>query len=156
MKVFVITLIFLAMLCVVILVGMSLISSKWHPKGLVKGKLARCTEKPNCVCSEYPEDKKHFVAPIKISDVVIHDVVDIVKGIIQDMGGKVVFEDENYIAATFQSPLFRFTDDLEIRIDLEGKLMHVRSAARVGYSDIGVNKSRVEVFMQKFDKAIKR
>lgn len=156
MKVFIITLIFLSMLFVVILVGMSLISSKWHPKGLVKGKLARCTEKPNCVCSEYPEDKKHFVAPIKISDSLIQDVTGITKSIIQDLGGKIVSKSENYIAGTFKSPFFKFTDDLEIRIDRDKRLMHIRSAARVGYSDMSVNRNRAELLIEQFNKTIKK
>lgn len=156
MRVFIACLISLGIIFVISFVIMSLISSKWHPKGLVKGKLVRCPEKPNCVCSEYPEDKKHFVEPIKISDGIMNDVVDIIESIIRDLGGKIVSKTENYIAGTFKSPFFKFTDDLEIRIDRDERLIHIRSAARVGYSDMGVNKRRVEVLVEQFNNTKKK
>jgi len=44
----------------------------------------------------------------------------------------------------FRSNVFRFVDDVEFLFDREKKLIHVRSASRVGYSDLGVNRKRVE------------
>jgi len=60
------------------------------------------------------------------------------------MGGSIQAENDNYLAATFSSSIFRFVDDLEIRFDADRKMIHMRSASRVGYSDRGINKKRIE------------
>jgi len=60
------------------------------------------------------------------------------------MGGSIQAENDNYLAATFTPSIFRFVDDLEIRFDADRKMIHMRSASRVGYSDRGINKKRIE------------
>jgi uncharacterized protein (DUF1499 family) len=40
--------------------------------------------------------------------------------------------------------MFGFVDDFECLIDRNAGLIHVRSGARVGYSDMNVNRERVE------------
>ena len=60
------------------------------------------------------------------------------------MGGTIREESDTYLAATFSSAMFGFVDDLEIRVDSSQKVIHIRSASRVGYSDAGVNKKRAE------------
>jgi len=62
------------------------------------------------------------------------------------MQGSVRVESDTYIAAIFTSPLFGFVDDFEIRLDMAQKVIHIRSASRVGYSDGGANKKRTELF----------
>ena len=64
------------------------------------------------------------------------------------MGGDIQAEDDNYIAATFSSAIFGFVDDLEIRVDLTDKMIHIRSASRVGHGDAGVNEKRAD-FLKK-------
>ncbi len=116
-----------------------------NANGLVSGKLTECSSKPNCVSSEHDESDSHFVAPIKMQPIVV------VKQVILQMGGVIVEEKDNYIAATFTSFLFRFVDDFEVRLDGSAGLMHVRSASRVGHSDFGVNRKRVEQFRAAFN-----
>jgi uncharacterized protein (DUF1499 family) len=53
-----------------------------------------------------------------------------------------VRRNESYLHATFASPLFGFVDDLEAR--RKGEIIHVRSASRVGHSDFGANRRRIE------------
>ncbi len=71
------------------------------------------------------------------------------------MGGKIEEEHDGYLWATFASRLFRFVDDVEFRMVSIDGIIHVRSASRVGYSDLGVNRRRVErlrtLFNQKKD-----
>lgn len=67
-----------------------------------------------------------------------------VKLVIQDMGGEILEEKDGYFWATFTSLVFRFFDDVELRIDKENHVIHMRSASRVGYSDMGVNRRKVE------------
>jgi uncharacterized protein (DUF1499 family) len=63
---------------------------------------------------------------------------------------EVITETENYIHATFTSRIFRFVDDVEFYFMRDAPVIHVRSASRVGYSDLGVNRKRVEKIRQAF------
>lgn len=60
------------------------------------------------------------------------------------MGGKIQEEQDGYLWATFTSRLFRFVDDVEFRMVSSDGIIHVRSGSRKGYSDLGVNRRRVE------------
>ena len=57
---------------------------------------------------------------------------------------KIVTQRPDYIHAEFTSALFRFVDDVEFLFDAEKKVIHFRSASRVGYSDLGANRRRME------------
>ncbi|HHL42597.1 MAG TPA: DUF1499 domain-containing protein [Hellea balneolensis] len=111
-------------------------SQKGSAPGMVDGRLAPCSSKPNCVSSEdgTPDDKK--VRPFR--GVPKADI----KRAITVLGGHISREDDRYLAAEFTSKLYKFVDDLELRFD--GDITHIRSASRVGYSDRGVNRRRVE------------
>ncbi len=56
---------------------------------------------------------------------------------------RVVSASDDYLHAEERSRLFRFVDDLELLAAPDGELI-VRSASRVGRSDLGVNRRRVE------------
>jgi len=64
---------------------------------------------------------------------------------------RVVTEDGCYIHVEFTSFVFRFVDDAEFLLDEAVKTIHVRSASRIGYSDLGVNRKRVEMIRSRFD-----
>ena len=51
---------------------------------------------------------------------------------------------ENHIRAEIYSRVFNFIDDLDLIIDHQQGLIHIRSAARTGYYDFGVNRRRIE------------
>lgn len=57
---------------------------------------------------------------------------------------QVVTQSEDYLHAEFTSTLFRFIDDVEFYWNAQEGWMEVRSASRLGYSDLGVNRERVE------------
>lgn len=57
---------------------------------------------------------------------------------------KLVEEDEAYLHYEFTSLLLRFVDDVEFLFDESSKTVHFRSASRTGYSDLGVNRQRME------------
>ncbi|CAB1059228.1 hypothetical protein D1BOALGB6SA_3986 [Olavius sp. associated proteobacterium Delta 1] len=42
------------------------------------------------------------------------------------------------------SLIFQFVDDVELLFSDEKNLIHVKSASRIGYSDLGANRKRVE------------
>ncbi|WP_082792440.1 DUF1499 domain-containing protein [Neptuniibacter marinus] len=137
---------------------MSMASKEGRAVGLVKGRLAPCGSKPNCVCSEYPEDKNHFVEPFVIPAQVdsIESLSLLVKNLVTEVGGDVQLESYTYISAIFTSTLWGFVDDFEVRIDMDTREINFRSASRVGQSDLGVNAKRVERFVELLEERIGR
>ncbi|MEM7196681.1 MAG: DUF1499 domain-containing protein [Pseudomonadota bacterium] len=64
--------------------------------------------------------------------------------VVRQDGGKIRSDTFGYIHATYTSTVFRFVDDIEFRLDEAGRVIHVRSSSRVGKSDLGANRRRVE------------
>ncbi len=62
----------------------------------------------------------------------------------------IVRERENYLHIEFRSRLFRFVDDVEFYLEDERGLIQFRSASRRGYSDMGVNRRRMEKICRRF------
>ena len=118
--------------------------------GLLEGRLKPCPDKPNCVSSEFVSDAEHYIEPLVYSADDAEQVLPRLKTIIGDMGGSVQLEKTDYLAATFTSSVFRFVDDLELRIDTGQRTIHLRSASRVGHGDGGVNRKRVELLKDTF------
>ena len=104
--------------------------------GLVDGALAPCPQSPNCVCSEPTTPDTHSINPFPASS------WDALPGLITEAGGTIVEQSDDYIAATFQTPLMRYVDDVEFRRGEDA--VHIRSASRVGRSDMGANRERLE------------
>lgn len=111
--------------------------------GLVDGRLAPCPTSPNCVSSEpgTPDDKR--VDPLPA------DSWTKLPQVIESMGGTVTQQSDNYLAAQFTSETFGFVDDVEFQRAPDA--VEVRSGSRVGYSDAGVNRDRIEAMRKKLD-----
>ena len=154
MKIALITVSLLIAASIIVLFILGVISRSGKAPGLVDGHLSRCSHKPNCVCSEHKDDIRHYVDPIIIPENIASDTVTVLKNVIRDMGGSIQTESDNYLASTFSSAIFGFVDDLEIRIDSSRKVIHVRSASRVGYGDSGVNKKRTELLKKLYNKKL--
>lgn len=137
----------LALLGLIVYVAMAVMSQKTPDTlGLQNGKLAPCPASPNCVCSEQvlADDTEHFIKAIQ-GDKAVWDKF---KGIVQEQGGEVITDDGNYVHVTFSTPVFHYIDDVELRFDEAAKLIHIRSASRMGRKDFGVNRTRVEKLKQ--------
>ena len=117
--------------------------------GLTHGKLSKCADKPNCVCSEYEDDATHYLHAISYSQSEFEPALAL-EQILLEMGGVVRVVEDNYLAAIFTSSVFKFVDDLELRIDPENRLIHIRAAARVGHHDGGVNRKRAETLVRAY------
>ena len=117
-------------------------------------QLQACPDKPNCVSSEM-KGKESYIEPLAFIGSA-GEVSAQLKSALADIGGKIEEEREGYIAATFTSRIFRFVDDVEVSIDGEQGVIHVRSASRVGYSDLGVNRKRVEKLREAFERLNKK
>ncbi|MCW8943375.1 MAG: DUF1499 domain-containing protein [Sedimenticola sp.] len=137
-------------LFVIMLLVIIVMSKVGKAAGLTGGILSQCPDKPNCVCSEDTHDGRHSITPLAFPQKTPVHIVTLLKQSIEEMGGDLQQENENYLAAEFTSKLLRFVDDLEIRIDQSEKVIHIRSASRVGYSDLGVNRKRVELLKDIF------
>ena len=143
---------YIILLGVAIVIGLYLtarMSREGQAPGLVDGRLTPCPGEPNCVCSEYPDDREHFVEPLDISSQDDESLSARMRAAIVELGGTVRSERADYIWATFTSSLFGFVDDLEVRIDRQAGKIHFRSSSRVGSSDLGVNRKRVEALKQR-------
>jgi uncharacterized protein (DUF1499 family) len=121
---------------------------------LVDGRLRACPNSPNCVSSE-SDSTSSRIEPLTFKGPAEKAWGDL-KETIRDMGGKIQEEHDGYLWAIFTTRLFRFVDDVEFRMVSRDGIIHVRSASRVGYSDLGVNRRRVEklrtLFNQKKDR----
>lgn len=122
---------------------LGLMSQSGEAGGLVGGRLTKCPDKPNCVCTEFEADVSHYLEPIALSQSDTSKALSRLKHSIGEMGGSIQADNGDYLSATFTSSIFGFVDDMEIRIDADQKLIHLRSASRVGQSDRGVNKQRI-------------
>ncbi len=148
-----IVLIVIAVLTVVVLIRFAMLghgSKSGEAAALVSGALTPCPDKPNCVCSEFDEDATHYIAPLHYSGAPAEKAWGDISRIIEELGGQVVVNNDDYLAATFSSSVFGFVDDVELRLDPSQKRIHVRSASRVGHSDLGVNRKRVETMTRLF------
>lgn len=117
--------------------------------GIADGKLRPCPVSPNCVSSQSP-DKAHYVEPFRYQDAVAEARQRLLTVISSFPRTRIVTLLDNYIHCEFTSALFRFVDDVEFYFDEDVQTIHVRSASRVGYSDLGVNRKRIEQIREKF------
>lgn len=111
--------------------------------GLTNQKLSPCPDSPNCVCSQ-DESPTHQIEPIPCSGSekeVLKRLSDILN---QQRGCGIVKQEGNYLHAEFRSLFLRFVDDVEFLIDTSQNKIHIRSASRVGHTDLGANRKRVE------------
>ena len=117
--------------------------------GLHDGRLAACPDSPNCVCSQDAE-AAHAIAPLAFRG----SAADAMRALKQVLAGqplvRVITEAPNYLHAEFRTPLCRFVDDVEFLVVEKAHVIHVRSASRVGYSDLGTNRRRVEALRREF------
>ena len=117
--------------------------------GLVNGALQVCPNRPSCVCSMDNSSKQHVVAALNVPSGV-ENVIATLAIVIKAMPNTdIISQEHGYLHATFISRLFRFVDDVELLLD--GDKVQIRSVSRVGYSDFGVNRKRVEAIRAAFE-----
>ena len=131
-------------------------SKTGKPPGVVSGRLSACPGKPNCVSSENADDHSHYISPLRYPASMSEEAIDLIKGVIPEVGGEITAEEGAYISATFTSAFFGFVDDVECRNDSANHSIHLRSASRVGHSDFGVNRRRVALISSLFLKRANR
>ena len=135
----------------VVVAGLAWLAIRWGisaagPRGLrnpADSQLAGCPQSPNCVSSQattaaHRIDSWVLKTPPPASLELIASVVR------QQPRSRIVTLEANYLHAEFRSRIFGFVDDVEFLWDGVSHSLQVRSASRLGYSDFGVNRRRVE------------
>ena len=118
--------------------------------GVSSGQLQPCPGSPNCVLSQ-STDEEHKIDPLALESSPPEALAKL-KEIILEMGRTSIIEEtDNYLYAEFKSATMGFVDDVEFYIDAENKAIHVRSASRIGYGDLGVNRKRIEAIRREFE-----
>ena len=111
--------------------------------GITAGSLALCGNKPNCVCS-LDNRPNHMISPWNWAGSEAIGIEKIEALVNSYPRTKVISKSGNYLHAEFRTSIFGFIDDVEFLVDINAKKIHIRSASRLGYSDLGANLSRVE------------
>ena len=118
-------------------------------KGLVDGQLAPCPDKPNCISTE-----KGSLSPIAFGNTNPKKAWEMLQESIIELNGKIESKQDNYLWASFTTPMLKFTDDVEARLDLTNKVIQLRSASRTGYYDFNANKNRLNLLINRVNRKL--
>ncbi|HAS47790.1 DUF1499 domain-containing protein [Gammaproteobacteria bacterium] len=105
--------------------------------GVRDGRLSPCPESPNCV-SSFESDEEHSIAAL---DATLAQIQRVVLALDE---ANIVEQSSDYMYVEFTSRLMGYVDDVEFLYDSASNQTHVRSASRLGYSDLGANRKRIE------------
>ncbi len=113
--------------------------------GVHDGRLTSCPRSPNCVASQGdPADATHYISPIAFKGDGRAAWRALRETVAASERVKLVDERDGYLRAEFATKLVGFVDDVEFLLDAPARVIHVRSASRLGYRDFGVNRARIE------------
>ncbi|MCP9758261.1 DUF1499 domain-containing protein [Aquitalea sp. S1-19] len=121
--------------------------------GVKDGKLAACPASPNCVSSQaLQSDGQHHITALDLraAGVRWQEVVAIAAALPRT---RVIRQQEGYLHAESRSALLGFVDDVELYRAPGANRLELRSASRLGYSDLGVNRSRMDALRSALDRA---
>jgi uncharacterized protein (DUF1499 family) len=107
-------------------------------RGLEQGILSPQLRNFNMACSE--GELANFLPPPATS----HEPWDDLQDVVESLSGRLVRLEATYLHAVFKTPIWGFEEDLEARFDRAKQRIHLRSSARVGYSDSGSNSKRID------------
>jgi uncharacterized protein (DUF1499 family) len=118
--------------------------------GAKDGRLAACPVSPNCVSSQ-AGDERHRIAPLTFTGDPDAAFARLKQVLARRKDTTVIEEQAGYLRVELRTTLF--VDDGEFLLDPERAVIHVRSASRLGYSDLGKNHSRMEEIREQFDRS---
>lgn len=142
-------------LALFLLVAASCIATRMAPAAPTApadAPLPPCPATPNCVCSEDP-DPGHQITPLAFTGAPAEALARLQRVVLGLPRTTLLSESGTGFRVECRTRLFRFVDDLEFRLDTPRGVIQVRSASRVGYSDLGTNRRRVERIRQAFARA---
>ncbi len=119
--------------------------------GVKEDHLAPCPSSPNCVVSQGTPDAQHAIAPLTYTSDATEAMTTLKQVIAAQPGSEIIEQTDTYLYAEFTSNLMGFVDDVEFFFPpTEPGIIHVRSASRLGESDLGVNRKRIEAIRAAF------
>ena len=116
--------------------------------GVKNGKLTQCPDSPNCISSQ-SEDPDHRMDALKFRGDHRGTMSAILRIVENTVRTTIVTNRDDYLHVEYRTRL-GFVDDVEFYLDRESRTVHFRSASRVGYSDLGVNRKRMEEFTNSY------
>lgn len=148
------TVLLIPLLVIVTLAVLSATARRPTTLGVRDGRLAPCPDSPNCVSTQADRGASRMEPMPILGDPT--DVLPRLRAVLSAMPrSRIVTADDNYLHAEFTSALFRFVDDVEFCVDREQRVIHFRSASRVGKSDLGVNRQRMQAIAQAFGRLVR-
>lgn len=111
--------------------------------------LRPCPSTPNCVSTE-ARDQRHGMQAVPFRGTPEAAQRHARQALLQDPRTRVVMDAPGYLRAEARSRVFRFVDDVEVVVDGAARVVRFRSASRVGRSDLGVNRRRMQRFTERF------
>lgn len=137
---------------VLLVAGMSIFGcsgSRPDCPGLTSGRLPPCPDRPNCVSSQ-AENPARRIDPIPYAG--SHEAAkERLLAILRDFPrARLVKSRGDLLQVEFKTAVMGFVDDALFYFDDALKTIEIRSASRVGYSDLGANRRRIEKIREKF------
>ncbi len=133
----------------VLLAAILSLMSATLPAGEAMHTLAPCPASRNCVSSQ-ATDTEHSTEPLRFTGDATLAWGRLKSALGTEPRLSIVEDTGSYLHAEVRSLIFRFVDDIEFVLDPKAGVIQVRSASRVGYSDFGVNRRRVERIREVF------
>lgn len=129
--------------------------------GVIDGKLASCPPSPNCVVSQ-DTDSSHYIEPLTYKldrETELRDRTQAYNSFLKVLSvvpnTKIVEQKDNYIRTESRSKIMGFVDDAEFYFPEDKNVIQWRSASRLGESDLGVNRRRLEQIRLAFEDFVK-
>lgn len=118
--------------------------------GVRDGQLVACPDTLNCVSTQADQSQAQM-PPIPYTGTVAEAKTRLLRVLGAMPKATVITNEPDYVYAEFRSSLWEFIDDVEFYFDDTAKVIHFRSASRLGRSDFGVNRQRMETITQRFN-----
>ena len=122
--------------------------------GVTNGQLSSVADKPQNSVSSQTDQPANQIAPLATGPDPVVGFETLARIVKSTEGAHVVEQTESYLYAEFTTPLLKFTDDVEFLLVPAESLIHVRSASRLGKSDLGANRKRIEALRRQLLDAI--
>jgi len=148
MQKLIIFLITIFVLCVVVRFSIGLFSASRIATGLITSEgnypqLSGCDNLLNCTSSTATTKRNH-IEPFAYTSEPGDVIAKVASIITSQKGTSIQTQNANYLHATYKTRLMGYTDDLEILLEENNDHLHIRSASRIGRSDLGANRKRIE------------
>jgi uncharacterized protein (DUF1499 family) len=145
-------LLFLPMIAMAMLIGMNLMATRPKNLGVTNGRLFPLPETANCVSTQAATESQQM-EPIRFHGSGEDAMKKLISVVEAQSRMTIISQRDNYLYAEARSLIFRFVDDVEFLVEDETNFIQFRSASRVGYSDLGTNRRRMERIKSAFERS---